>query len=154
MTRRNKQKTSVRDRVPGLKKPRVNGAQSGKEVAVASQSTPEEVPPKGTPAEGASEKTEKRTPATTADYLAAQLHESQSNLMTARALNLKFRSELLAKDRAILTLEQKLHNQEVEKVEKLKGRLREEHKLRLGATLKKDDDTGEVYWLEKNSSEK
>ena len=113
MTRR-KRGNSVRDRVPSLnkstKKDQGDGsvAVAEQEQKAADQKAPE------TPDEGPT-----RTPAKLADYLAAQLHEAQGNLMEAKADILRLRQQLLVKDQSILKLQEKIHNLELKEVEKL-----------------------------------
>jgi flagellar motility protein MotE (MotC chaperone) len=141
MARRKQRGGSVRDRVPGLNKSTDNG-QGEAPVAVAEKKKTE-----GAPAGP------QKTPAKLEDYLAAQLHESQSNLMEARADNLRMSQQLLAKDQEILRLKQRLHNMEVKEVEKLKGKLRENHKLTVGTSFKQDDDTGEVFRVENQATQ-
>jgi len=134
---RNKKRSSVRDRVAGIQKPKIKAqGNGGEQVAVE---TMDEIEQGAKP---------KKTLVSTADYLAAQLHEAQSNIMDLRAAQMNMRQALLQKDQVILNLETRILNLEAKEVEKLKEQLRETHGLRMGRTMKKDEKTGEIFWLE------
>jgi len=138
--RRGKKSSSVRDRVPGIQKQSGNGAERKVETAM------NVVTEESRPVETAASK--KRTPATVADYLAAQLHEAQGNIMDLRTQAMSFRQVLLQKDQVILNLEKKILQLESREVEKLKEQLREDHGLAFGRTMEKNDETGEIFWVE------
>jgi hypothetical protein len=141
--KRGKKSGSVRDRVPGLRK------QSSNDTQIAGGTTMVVAPSADQKTEITQEKPEqKKIPASVADYLAAQLHEAQGNIVDLRSNSISLRQALLQKDQIILNLEKKIFAMEAQEVEKLKIQLREDHGLTFGRTLKKDDETGEVFWLE------
>lgn len=144
-----KRSGSVRDRVPGLRKQSNNDTQSdGATAMVVAPSVEQET------GEAQDKPEQKKTPASVADYLAAQLHEAQGNIVDLRSNSISLRQALLQKDQIILNLEKKIFALEAQEVEKLKIQLREDHGLTFGRTLKKDDETGEVFWLETEEATK
>jgi len=138
--RRGKKSSSVRDRVPGIQKQ--NGNSAVRKVEAAMNVATEE----GQLVEPNASK--KRTLATVADYLAAQLHEAQGNIMDLRTQAMSFRQVLLQKDQVILNLEKKILQLESREVEKLKEQLRDDHGLTFGRTMEKNDETGEIFWVD------
>jgi hypothetical protein len=135
-----KKESSVRDRVPALQKKEQTGG-DGTGTHPEEPKMPEEAP------------TEKRIPATEADYLAAQLHEARSKLLELRGESLQ-KSKLLAqKDQIIIQREETILALEGKLLDIDQQKLRESHGLEFGRTLKRDDETGDVYWLEKPAGE-
>lgn len=88
-----------------------------------------------------------RTPATQADFLAAQLHEARTKLASARAELLDKAKLLLQKDQLLLQREQRILQLESAIVDEEYKKLRDTHGLALGRTIHRDDATGEVYWF-------
>lgn len=147
MSGRNEKKGSVRDRVPGLRKKDSRGKSQARDKV-------ETMTKKGEVTAGGAETKMRRTPATKADYLAAQLHEAQGKLLDLRNEILGMRQQALQKDQVILQREQQILALEAREIERNKKRLRDEHGLAVGRTLEKDDETGEVFWLEPDESQK
>lgn len=93
-----------------------------------------------------------RIPASKADYLAAQLHETRAQLVNMKKLLLQKDQILLQKDQALLQKEQAILNLEAKMIDEENRKLRDQHSLEFDKTIHMDDDTGEVYWL-KNQAE-
>jgi len=137
MAKRGRKRTSVKNRI--------NGAISNNDL----QDLDEIVAPK-TPELN-------RIPATDAAWEAGLLHEARAELCEEKQKVLNQEQLIIKKDQLILTLRQNLHrfelvelNKKREKVDKDNAKLREDYGLVVGRQLKKDPDTGEVYWLVSN----
>jgi hypothetical protein len=105
--------------------------------------------------EGGKKKDGGRITRSEVDYLAAELHACRDQLIDAKnkvleksMVAVKAQKLALAKDEAIIALEARLLQQEAQTTTKANIKLREKHGLLLDARLHKDDDTGEVYYLE------
>lgn len=107
--------------------------------------------------------TERRVPVDPAVYLAAQLHEANATLIEERARGFHKDKVILGKDEEILKLRdenlkirKEMHNLRVKvasadekKLQEVNSSLLADYKLEQGATIHRDDDTGEVYRIEK-----
>lgn len=102
-----------------------------------------------------------RLPATEADWLAGQLHEARANNCELRTELFDKELRLIEKDQKIIELRKELQTMRADRINKAtqeigtkNAELREKHGLLVGRTLRRDDDTGEVYWeVEKTASE-
>lgn len=89
-----------------------------------------------------------KTPATLAAYLACALHEERGKHAVTRSEIIELKRAMLKKDQAILERDQKILGLELAAVEQDNEKLRETHGISFGRTIHKDDETGEVYWLD------
>lgn len=81
------------------------------------------------------------------DYLAVQLHQARVDCNDLRKLLKRLRKALLEKDKIISNLHEKLIELEIQAAEKENESLRSTYALEMGKTIKRDDATGEVWWI-------
>lgn len=134
MSKRRRKRTSVKNRI--------NGAVNN------------ETPPVEGPQASPTPSSTKRVPASDATWEAGQLHEARADNCELRQKILELEQLNIKKDQLICALRQKVHDAEIlkleakrAKVDEENSKLREAHGLMHGGQLKKDPETGEVYWL-------
>lgn len=96
-----------------------------------------------------------KIPATQADWLAAQLHESRGDIIDLKNALLAKDNILLEKDKEILSLKQIIHTLERKladvrhsALEAKNDELRKEFGFELGRRIEKDDESGDVFWFQ------
>jgi len=139
MSKRRRKRTSVKNRI--------NGAANNE--GLGGMSTPQPSSPEF-----------ERVPATDAAWEAGQLHEARADNCDLRQKLLEQEQLIIKKDQLIIALRQKVHANDLSKLEAKRAevneantKLREDYGLVVGRQLKKDPETGEVYWLVARSEE-
>lgn len=89
-----------------------------------------------------------RIPATQADLLAVQLHQAREDKNTLRQQLLANQKQLVGLQTQVGALNQRILQLEMLADDKANTDLRKEHEFELGRSIHKDDETGDIYWLE------